>query len=83
VIADSAGKSVRKLSGPGTKGLHRVTWELQAGDPKDRIGRPEWAGQPLFVRPGKYTVTMTAGSAAPIKCALMVRELPGTGDPAR
>jgi len=80
-IADSAGSAVRKLTGPGTRGLHRVTWELQAGEPKDRIGRPEWSDQPLFVRPGRYTVTLSAGSAAPIKQTLEVRHAPGTADP--
>ena len=80
-IADSAGKSVRTLTGPGTKGFHRVMWDLQAGDPKDRIARPEWAGQPLYVKPGRYTVSLSAEGVAPIKRTVAVREVPGTADP--
>src|SRR5262249_52776957 len=37
-VADSAGKTLRTLTGPGTPGMHRVVWDLQ-GDPKARIPR--------------------------------------------
>jgi photosystem II stability/assembly factor-like uncharacterized protein len=80
-IADSAGTTLRTLTGPGTRGLHRLVWDLQAGEPKDRIGRPEWSGQPLFVPPGRYTVSLTAGKRPPIKQTLEVRHAPGTADP--
>ncbi len=80
-VADSSGKTLRKLTGPGTPGLHRVVWDLQAGEPRERIDRPEWQDQPLFVAPGRYTVTLTAGEHAPIKRTLDVRHAPGTADP--
>jgi hypothetical protein len=79
-VADSSGKAVRTLHGPGTHGLHRVTWDLQAGEPRERIGRPEWGGQPLFVPPGPYKVTLAAGEAAPVHRSLEVRHAPGTAD---
>ena len=75
-VVDSAGLAIRTLHGPGTKGLHRVTWDLQAGEPKDRIGRPEWGDQPQFVAPGRYKVTLTAGRAAPIQRTIEVRHAP-------
>ena len=78
-VADSAGRPVRKLSGPGTPGLHRVAWDLQR-DPKERIDRPEWSGQPEFVKPGKYTVTLTYGKRPPIKQTVEVKLAPGAED---
>jgi len=79
-VADSAGKSVRRLSGPGTPGFHRVTWDLQR-DPKERIDRPEWNGQPEFVKAGTYNVSLTLGDLPPQKQKLVVRLAPGTADP--
>jgi photosystem II stability/assembly factor-like uncharacterized protein len=79
-IADSAGHMLRKLEGPGTPGLHRVVWDLQ-DDPKQRVARPEWSGQPEFVPPGKYTVTFAYGKVGPIKRTLVVRHAPGVADP--
>jgi photosystem II stability/assembly factor-like uncharacterized protein len=72
-VADSAGRVIRKLTGSGTRGLHRVVWDLQAREPHERIGSLEWAGQPEFVAPGRYTVTLSAGEHAPIKQTLEVR----------
>ncbi len=80
-IADSAGVTVRKLSGPGTRGLHRVMWDLQAGEPLQRIGRPEWNGQPEYVKAGTYTITFTCGDRPPVKHTLGVRHAPGVADP--
>jgi photosystem II stability/assembly factor-like uncharacterized protein len=80
-IADSAGKAVRKLSGPGTPGFHRVVWDLQR-EPTERLPRPEWGGQPEFVAPGKYTVKLTYGKQPEQKQTLLVRHAPGTADPA-
>ncbi len=79
-VADSAGKAVRRLSGPGTPGLHRVMWDLQ-GEAIGRIPRPEWSGQPEFVRAGTYTVTLTAGDGPEIKQKLVVKLAPGAADP--
>ena len=79
-IADGAGHTIRKLEGPGTVGLHRVTWDLQE-DPKQRIERPEWSDQPDFVPPGRYTVTFSYGSRQEIKRTLEVSQAPGIADP--
>ena len=79
-IADSAGHAIRKLNGPGSPGLHRVVWDLR-DEPKQRIGRPEWSGQPEFVPPGKYIVTFSYGELLPVKRTLEVKHAPGTADP--
>lgn len=76
-VKDSTGRLVRSLNGPGKAGFHRVTWDLVAGDPKERIRREQHAGQPQFVRPGAYKVTLTAGKAAAQERTLEVKALPG------
>ncbi len=78
VVADSAGREVRTLEGPGEKGFHRVVWDLVAGDPKTRIRRTELSGQPALVKPGHYRVTFKAGRAAPRRQEFDVKALPGT-----
>ena len=78
VVADSAGRTVRSLTGPGDAGFHRLAWDLVAGEPKQRIRRPEWGGQPLYVKPGRYKLTLTAGKARPIERMLEVRAVDGT-----
>jgi len=77
-IEDAAGRLVRVLQGPGEAGVHRVVWDLLAGDPKTRIRRVEWEGQPAFVAPGTYKVTLSTGKAKPIPQKLEVRAVPGT-----
>jgi hypothetical protein len=81
-IADSTGATVRTLTGPGTPGFHRVAWDLQR-EARQRIAQPEWSGQPTFVPPGRYTVTLTYGKEPPQKRTLLVRHAPGAGDPDR
>jgi hypothetical protein len=75
-VADSTGKAVRKLTGSGGPGLHRVVWDLQ-GEPGDRIGRPEWNDAPSFVAAGRYTVTLTYGDRPAIRRTVEVRLQPG------
>ena len=77
-VTDSSGHDVRTLEGPGEVGFHRVAWDLVAGEPKQRIGRQEFAGQPQFVAPGRYTVKLTAGKARVLEQQLTVKALPGT-----
>ncbi|MEY4071011.1 MAG: hypothetical protein RL721_1625 [Candidatus Eisenbacteria bacterium] len=77
-VADSAGRTVRRLDGPGAAGFQRVVWDLTAGDPKTRIRRREWSGQAPLVRPGRYRVTIAAGSARVREQWVEVRALPGT-----
>lgn len=61
-VRDANGKLVRKLAkGPGSPGFHRVTWDLVAGEPSERLTSPADAGQPQHVPAGRYKVVMTAG----------------------
>ncbi|GAB5524948.1 MAG: hypothetical protein Roseis2KO_28200 [Roseivirga sp.] len=55
-IRDSAGKLIRRITGPDRKGIHRIHWDLRSfGHQQTRVGRNP-AG-PL-VPPGSYTVEM-------------------------
>ncbi|MCC6349197.1 MAG: hypothetical protein IT347_06350 [Candidatus Eisenbacteria bacterium] len=76
-VTDSAGRAVRTLTGPGGAGFHRVVWDLVAGEPRERIQRPEWSGQPQYAPAGRYRATLTAGKAAPRAQPFEVRGLPG------
>ncbi|MFN8586999.1 MAG: glycosyl hydrolase [Candidatus Eisenbacteria bacterium] len=75
-VKDSTGRVVRSLTGPGKAGFHRVVWDLAPGEAKDRIARGEWFGQP-YVRPGRYSVALTAGKAAVRERSFQVEALPG------
>lgn len=77
-IADASGRTVRTLPGPGTPGFHRVTWDLHALDPRERIQRDEWPGQHPFVPDGTYRITLAAGRAAPRVRTVEVRAVPGS-----
>ncbi|MGH7729713.1 MAG: VPS10 domain-containing protein [Candidatus Eiseniibacteriota bacterium] len=80
-VTDSAGTTLRKLTGPGSPGFHRVVWDLQR-EPRERLARPEWGDQADFVPPGTYTVKLTYGKVPEQKRNLVVRHAPGTADPA-
>ncbi len=65
VVRDAAGDAVRRVMGPATEGLHRITWDLRrpAPDPVDLRApgfTPPWAGAPRgpLAPPGDYTVEM-------------------------
>jgi hypothetical protein len=77
-VEDSTGKTIRTLTGPGEAGFHRVVWDLVAGEPRQRIRRLEASGQSIMVKPGRYKVRMSTGSAAARTQPLEVRALPGT-----
>ncbi|MGH7742224.1 MAG: hypothetical protein ACRENS_09400, partial [Candidatus Eiseniibacteriota bacterium] len=77
-VTDSAGNKVRRLTGSGSKGFHRVVWDLLPGEPRERIPSQEWGGQPEFAAPGRYQVTLVAGDRTPIVQPLSVRHLSGT-----
>ena len=65
-VADAQGKAVRRLIGPATAGLHRVTWDLR--EPAPVLSKPKPpeaeeeedddkpAGSP--VRPGRYHASL-------------------------
>jgi photosystem II stability/assembly factor-like uncharacterized protein len=76
VVADSSGKTVRKLSGPGTPGFHRVVWDLQR-EPRERLALTEWGDQPQFVPAGSYVVKLTYGKLPEQKTSLVVRHAEG------
>ncbi|MGB9178742.1 MAG: hypothetical protein WCB68_05785, partial [Pyrinomonadaceae bacterium] len=57
-IADSKGKTVRSLSGSTVPEINRVVWNLQPESEGDGDGGD---GQPKFVKPGEYTVTLSVG----------------------
>jgi photosystem II stability/assembly factor-like uncharacterized protein len=78
-IADSTGKTVRRLTGPGTPGLHRVVWDL-GRERTQRMPRPEWNNAPEFVPAGTYKVTLTLGDAGSRSAKLVVRHAPGIED---
>ena len=57
-IADAAGQPVANLTGAGTPGINRVSWDLKPT--KDLLS--EYGGEgPKFVPSGEYTVTLTQG----------------------
>jgi photosystem II stability/assembly factor-like uncharacterized protein len=82
-VRDSAGRTVRTLRGPGRAGLHRVTWDLVAGEPRERIDRPEWNEHPDLVPPGRYTVTLACERARPRQQTVEVRRAPPPANRAR
>ncbi len=71
-IRNAAGQIVRRLSGPGSEGVHRVAWDLRwpdyrpvTGDRSSRRGGGEEeegffdaGGRGPLALPGKYTVAM-------------------------
>ncbi len=65
LVRDAAGEPVRRVIGPASRGLHRVSWDLRrpAPDPIDLSTpgfTPPWAGSPRgpLAPPGDYTVEM-------------------------
>ncbi len=64
-IEDASGKLVRNLTGgSGRPGFHRVTWDLVAGEPAQRLAFNADGGQTRHVAPGRYKVVLTAGKAS-------------------
>lgn len=64
MITDGNGDIVRRMSGPSTKGMHRVAWNLRYDAPElaqtdeQRNGRFYSSPRGPMVTPGTYTVTM-------------------------
>jgi len=60
-ISDAAGRTIRRLTGPVSKGIHRVSWDLRgpAGTPPGD-GGGEFRDPPAgpFVMPGMYTAAL-------------------------
>jgi photosystem II stability/assembly factor-like uncharacterized protein len=65
-ITDSAGRVVRRINGPGSAGVNRVSWDLRYPAASLGGGRPPGADDDIFfegpsgplVMPGKFTVTL-------------------------
>jgi photosystem II stability/assembly factor-like uncharacterized protein len=77
-ISDAAGNRVRRITGPASSGLHRVTWDLKY-QPVDPVNGPPFAIDPdfpfftapsgPFALPGQYTArlyTRVDGALSPI-----------------
>jgi len=61
-VKDEAGKVVREVNGPTSKGFHRVAWDLRhASNSPIRLGqeRTSWRDGGLMAVPGTYTVTLS------------------------
>ena len=76
-VSDSSGRAIRTISGPVTKGFHRVSWDLREPAPSLPRPRPPEADDDLFreepsgplVMPGVYNVTLAervAGVTTPV-----------------
>ncbi|MGI8923421.1 MAG: WD40/YVTN/BNR-like repeat-containing protein [Fimbriimonadales bacterium] len=61
-ISDAGGRTVRKLSGPNTPGIHRIFWDLQAEEAERLPNNDEAQGEPIFVPAGEYKATIALGS---------------------
>jgi hypothetical protein len=60
-VKDNAGKTVRELKCTGDAGMNRAAWDLMPTPKKeDKKGRQRYP----FVKPGKYTVVLTAGTVS-------------------
>ena len=65
VVRDAQGEAVRWVEGPGSQGLHRVTWDLRRPPPDPVELRapgftPPWASPPQgpLAPPGQYSVEL-------------------------
>lgn len=59
-IRDEQGEVIRRMSGPSTKGFHRVAWDLRFPAPQTiPAGKEKWEKSGLLALPGKYSVSMS------------------------
>ena len=92
-VSDSAGNRVRRITGPATSGLHRVTWDLQY-QPANPVNGPVFQADPDFpffgpptgpvALPGRYTARLftrvdgvLASIGAPMTFAVIDADPPG------
>ena len=93
-VSDSAGRRVRRLTGPVGSGIHRVTWDLKY-QPTDPVNGPPFQFDPdfpfftaptgPFVLPGQYTARLysrvdgaLSPLGAPVTFAVVDADPPGT-----
>ena len=63
VITTAAGDTIRHVTGPGYRGLERVTWDLTRDTPRPReLGGPTAREELRQVPPGSYAVRLELGS---------------------
>ncbi len=72
-ITNAAGRTVANLSGPGTPGFNRMTWDLRPT--ADLLNAYGGEGR-KFVQSGEYTVTLTYGKKKEVR-KLAVTIAPG------
>jgi photosystem II stability/assembly factor-like uncharacterized protein len=74
-VTDEAGQVVRRVTGPVSKGIHRVAWDLRYPPVEptqlETANRDPWEGSPQgpLVVPGRFTVSLSkrvAGLVTPI-----------------
>jgi hypothetical protein len=76
-VTDASGRPIRTISGPVTKGFHRVSWDLREPAPSLPKPRPPEADDDLFreepsgplVMPGEYKVALAervGGATTPV-----------------
>ncbi|MEO0337777.1 MAG: glycosyl hydrolase, partial [Bacteroidota bacterium] len=61
-IKDQEGKVVRRMTGPSSKGMHRVAWDFRYnGKNGIRLGQSSrgWFGRGFMAMPGSYTVALS------------------------
>ncbi len=59
---DDSGATVRRLTGSGRPGIHRLTWDLKADRPRPReLGGPTSREELREVLPGEYMVSLKVG----------------------
>jgi len=77
-VRDATGRELAQLQGPGTPGLHRVTWNLRRGGERGRggFGRGGF-GRSAGVATGTYSVTLEVGDDPPVRA---VQVLPDPRD---
>ena len=72
-VTDANDNTIANLSGPGTPGINRITWDLRMG--KDLLNDYGGEGQ-KFVRSGEYTLSFSYGKVSQ-KLKLQVTIAPG------
>ena len=63
VIKDKPGKTIKKIKGTGDAGLNTAAWDLTSA-PTAKKREKEEEPRKIYVKPGKYTVVVTAGSVS-------------------
>lgn len=69
-VRDATGREVAQLQGPGSAGLHRVTWNLRRGGERGRGG----FGRSRGVEIGTYSVTLEVGEEPPVQAVQVLAD---------